>query len=201
MKAPFRQQASEYDCVPTTFINAICYLFHRQEIPPFVVHRIYKECLDTQGSRGTSARAIEELAFWLKNYKEKRFKGFSVDSKYLSGRQVHLKESSKIRRCISNNGVALLSVVSSQNCTHYILAFGCDDEWLHCYDPHPHTKKYIKHEAVQFIDTSGNQQPNLLIRHDWLDKKFEKTNTPEERKYVLGDTDDRECLLLHRIHE
>lgn len=199
MKVPFRQQVSEYDCVPTTFINALCYLFHRQEIPPFVVHRIFKECLDYEACRGTSDRAIRDLSHWLNNYKDKGFKRFAIEAKYLYGKQVHLKESSKIIRCINANGAALMSVHTCYNAWHYILGFRYEEGWLHCYDPHPHSKRFIKDDAVQFIETTGHHAPNLMIRSDWLDKNFIKAKKLDDRKYVLGCHDDRECLLLNRI--
>ena len=41
MYIPLHYQVSEYDCVPTAFINAISYLFERNEIPPMVIRHIY----------------------------------------------------------------------------------------------------------------------------------------------------------------
>lgn len=115
MKSAFRQQASEFDCVPTTFINALCYLFHRHEIPPGAVQRIYKECLDLEAARGTSGRAINVLSKWLKGYNEKSYKKFLVTASYLKGKQVHLKDGSSILQCLDQQGVALLCVHSSNN--------------------------------------------------------------------------------------
>ena len=37
MKIPLRYQMSEYDCGPTSMLNAISYLFEREEIPPRLV--------------------------------------------------------------------------------------------------------------------------------------------------------------------
>ena len=199
MRVPFRQQASEYDCVPTSLLNALTYLFERREIPPFVVHRIYKDCLDIESSRGTSTRAIQELGFWLNHYKEKRFKKFAVESKYLHGNQVHLRKNSKIIQCIKSNGAALMSVYLSRNNWHFILGLRTEGEWLHCYDPAPHSKRFIKNEAVQFIARSGQQETNLRIHFDWLEKDFNKTRNSDEKKYVFGHNDERECLLLNRI--
>mgnify|MGYP000547423936 CR=1 FL=1 len=34
MKNPLHYQLSEYDCGPTSMMNAIAYLFEREEIPP-----------------------------------------------------------------------------------------------------------------------------------------------------------------------
>ncbi|KAF0221147.1 MAG: hypothetical protein FD174_645 [Geobacteraceae bacterium] len=199
MKVPFRQQVSEYDCGPTSLINALSYLFDRREIPPFVVHRVYKDCLDIESSRGTSSRAIQDLGFWLSHYKEKRYKKFAVESKFISGDQVHLQKNSKILQCINSDGAALMIVHSSRNNWHYIIGLRSEGGWLHCYDPSPRSKRFINSDAVQFVDTTGQQDPNLIIRCDWLDKNFKKTKDSDERKYVFGSVNDRECLLLNRI--
>jgi hypothetical protein len=195
----FRQQVSEYDCVPTSLVNALSYLFHRRDIPPFVIQRVYKDCLDGEAARGTTSRAIQELGFWLSCYREKRFKAFAIESKFISGKQVHFRRNSRIIRCLDSQGVALLCVHSSRNSWHYILCLQSEGGWLHCFDPKPHTKRFIKNDAVQFIATADQQKPNARIRFDWLEKEFDQAQHPDERKYVLGDIDDRECLLLNRI--
>ena len=199
MRAPFRQQISDYDCGPVSMLNALSYLFDRKEIPPFVVHQIYKDCLDYDSSRGTSIRAIKDLGFWLKHYKEEGYKKFAVETKFISGSQVHLQKNSKIIRCINSNGVALLCVHSSRNNWHYIIGFQYEGGWLHCYDPSPRSKRFISNDAVQFDLSAGQQEPNLRIHCDWLEKNFNKAKNPDDRKYILGNIDDRECLLLNRI--
>jgi len=200
MKVPFRQQLSGYDCVPTTLINGLSYLFSREEIPPFVVHRVYKESMDIEAFRGTSSRAIQELGFLLSNYQEKRYKKFAVEAEYLCCNQVHLRQNSKIIRCLNANGVALLCVHTTDNNWHYILGFKLEGEWIHCYDPYPRTKRFINHETVKFMITTGQHEPNLIMHIDWLDKSFRKAKDFNGRKYILGQIDDRECLLLNRLH-
>lgn len=199
MKVPFRQQASDYDCVPTTFINALNHLFIRAEIPPFIVHRIYKDCLDIEASRGTSRRAIQEVGHLLNHYRDIRYGKFALESQFLWGTQVHFKQHSKIIRCINSNGAALLCVHSSRNNWHYILAFHYEDRWLYCYDPSPRTKRFLDNGAVQFDLSAGQQEANLRIHCEWLEKSFNNAKHSNDRKYTLGDIDDRECLLLNRI--
>lgn len=199
MKVPFRQQASTYDCVPTTFINALNYLFHREETPPFVVNQVYRNCLDVEAARGTSSRAVQDMGYWLSTYSEPRYDSFAIKSKFIVGAQVHLRQNSKILKCINANGAALLCVHSSQSCWHYILGFGHDGDYLCCFDPHPRTKRFIKNDAVRFVEQTQHQEPNLIIRCDWLDRCFRKTKTPCDSKYIFGNHDDRECLLLNRI--
>lgn len=200
MKIPFRQQVTDFDCVPTTFINAISYLFHRSEVPPFILHRIYKECLDGDSSRGTTSRAIRELGFLLSNYRDKRHKKFVLESQYLRCNQVHLGKGSSIVNCINNQGVALLNINSNWGSFHLILGIKIEDDWLHCFDPAPRTRRFTKNELIQFNFSAQQQEPNLRIRCDWLNKKNRNLKNPEDRKYVLGYKDDRECLLLRRIN-
>lgn len=200
MKVPFRQQATDYDCVPTTFINALNYLFSRSEIPPFIVQRVYKECLDGEGSRGTTSRAIRDLGYLLSKYKDKRHAKFAIETQYLCGKQVHLGQNSRIMQCIKENGIALLNVHSSWSSWHYILGFHIEDGWFHCYDPNPRTKRFTKFEAIQFDWSARQQEANLRIRCEWLDKRKKNLKHPEDRKYVFGYTEDRECLLMKRIY-
>ncbi len=199
MKVPFRQQVSNYDCTPTSLTNALSYLFERKDLPPFIVQQVYKECLDIEAARGTSDRAVQDLAFILKNYSEKKYRNFSVHSKILSECQVHLGRNSKIIQCINTHGVAMLTVHLSRNDWHSIIAFQACDGWLYCYDPAPRRKRYIINPAVQFIPTIKPHDPNLKILTTWIDKDFDDAETVEERKYILGPVEDRECLLLNRI--
>ena len=40
MKNPLHYQLSEYDCGPTCMLNAVSFLFEREEIPPEVIRNI-----------------------------------------------------------------------------------------------------------------------------------------------------------------
>ena len=46
MKNPLHYQLSEYDCGPTSMMNALAYLFEREEIPPEAVRNTMLYCLD-----------------------------------------------------------------------------------------------------------------------------------------------------------
>ena len=52
MKNPLRYQISEYDCGPTSMLNAISYLFEREEIPPEIIRNIMLYCLDCYNTEG-----------------------------------------------------------------------------------------------------------------------------------------------------
>ncbi len=98
MKVPFRQQATEYDCVPTTFVNALTYLWDRENIPPIVLQRIYLHCLDLFDSHqrighGTSTHAVRLLGDWLDTY---RHKTFGMHADYCREDEVHLGAGNRI---------------------------------------------------------------------------------------------------------
>ena len=42
MKVPLRFQITEYDCGTTSLINALAYLFDREELPVSLLKAIYK---------------------------------------------------------------------------------------------------------------------------------------------------------------
>jgi hypothetical protein len=92
MKTPFRLQVSEYDCVPTTFINGISVLFDREKIPPDVIKQIYHYTLDTVdkvgriGVGGTTWQAIQLLGTWLNDRSNKTF---PIATEYIWGENVH----------------------------------------------------------------------------------------------------------------
>ncbi len=194
MKVPFREQISDYDCVPTTFINALIYLFKREEIPPIVIHKTYLYCLDYDSSshrhgHGTTGCAVKHLGEWLENYKDKNYQTFALETEFITGSDVHLGPGNKIARCLNENGVALINIHSTKKNWHYILGIKSENSWLHCFDPSP--KKSIP-GAIQFERPIDPQGPNLKISYEWID------TFSNSKKYVLGSKLERECLLLRR---
>lgn len=201
MKTAFRQQATNFDCAPTSIINALKYLFARKDIPPFVLQRIYKDCLDIEAFRGTSSGAMHDIAHWLDAYREQRFKQFAVRAQFIRGNQVHLRPNSKILRCIEERGAALLCVHASKRTWHYITCIHAEEDWLYCYDPAPLSTRTIIPDCVECIADARGQQPNLRIRTGWLERKIGKDSSPDECIYVFGNHEHRESLLLNRIFE
>ena len=192
MKTPFRQQISEYDCVPTTFLNALSYLFERSEIPPLVVQRIYLYSLDSMMSQrtmghGTSGLAVQLLGNWLSGYKHGRFR---LNTDYCTGRGVHLRQSNKISKCLNSKGVALLRVKHQHNSWHYVLGLSVSANWLYCYDPYARSTKSNKRGKYEFIAEQSVHAPNLRINCHWLDVLSNRS------QYQLGTSSERECLLL-----
>ncbi|MBB5206858.1 hypothetical protein [Chiayiivirga flava] len=189
-KVPFRQQASEYDCVPTTFINGLSALFQRKEIPAAVIQKVFLYTLDsfergTHG-QGTTLHATALLADWLERC---RLKNFGVKAVHLEGASVNFGPGSLVSKCLNAGGVALLGVTWGKN-GHYILALRHDARWVYAFDPYPIAHKNKKH--VESLEFDGKQGPNCRILKQWLNVRSDKSN------YRLGTIANRDCVLLSR---
>lgn len=196
MQVPLRHQVSEYDCVPTTFLNAVAYLFPRRAIPPLVVRHIYAYSLDTVsrdgriGRGGTSRHAVRLLGHWLASYKTRRF---SVQTQYLEGKQVHLRRRSPIIECLKDHkGVAMCHLHLGHGEWHYVLAVELKQGWVHTFDPYWRLSIRGLDGQVRLLERHWDHSPNLAIRRDWLDHLSNK------RRYCLGRVRKRECLLMWR---
>ena len=87
-KNPLHYQLTEYDCGPTAMLDAISYLFQREEIPPEIIRNVMLYCLDcystegTPGKSGTSHMAMMFLSNWLKQFS--RVGQLPVTSEYIA---------------------------------------------------------------------------------------------------------------------
>ena len=110
MDNPLRYQMTEYDCGPTSMLNAVSYLFRRDEIPPELTRNIMLYCLDcfgedgSTGRRGTSRMAMMFLSNWLNGYGETGH--LAVSSRYLSGREVNFSQNDPLRDALRRGGRA-----------------------------------------------------------------------------------------------
>ena len=101
-------------CVPTALINAVSYLFHRNEIPPMVIRHIYLYCLDTVGRNsrfgigGTSKYAVRLVGHWLSSYK---MKSFSVHTEFIEKDSVCINKNCEIQACLETGGVVLCNIL------------------------------------------------------------------------------------------
>jgi hypothetical protein len=192
MFIPLHYQVSEYDCVPTAFINAVSYLFERNEIPPMVISHIYLYCLDTVGKNarfgigGTSKYAVRLLGNWLSSYKMKKF---SVTTEFLEKDDVHLRKNSRIFSCLEEGGIALCNILLGKNEPHYLMIIRIEDDWIYCFDPYKRVSLRGMKNRVSVLPSPDGRSPNLKIRAQWMDQEIIK-------RFCLGPVSMRECLLM-----
>ncbi len=195
MGTPLHYQVSEYDCVPTSFINAIAYLFERRQIPPLVIRYIYSYSLDTVsrggrlGRAGTSKYAIQLLSHWLSSYRTRKF---SVAAEYLEPGQIELSEEGPILTCLRAGGVALCNVYLGRSEWHYLLGLRYDEEWVHFFDPYRRVSLRGLHGQARMVRPDDARSPNLAVRRTWLMRA-------DGERMTFGPLELRECLTVRRL--
>lgn len=190
-KIPLKYQSTKYDCVPTTFLNAINYLFKIDEIQPEVIQRILQYSLDTinrngeHGKGGTTGLSCEFILEWLRRYYEDQ-----LECEYITGNEVHLGQNNKIVRSVNDGGVALCSVINTTGTmNHYMLCTKADNNFLYFFDPWFRQKQYTDTD-LELITDEWNY--NLKISRKRLDLDIHK-------KYSFGPNKLREVCLLKKV--
>lgn len=190
MKNVLNYQTSEYDCGPTTLMNAIRFLFEREQIQPEIVKSIALYTLDAYnaegeyGKSGTSRVAMMFLANWFNQFG--KTKKFPIEATFLDTSHVNLSVTGRIQECLHQGGVVIVCCYLAGD-RHYILLTGIKGEWVDVFDPYdfpdfPHT------EGVELIENEPYVR-NRSIHYTLFDKV-------EPTMYALGEIDIREAVLI-----
>ena len=138
-KTPLDYQITEYDCGTTTLLNALRYLFKRNEISPEIYKYIMQYTLDQTnsfgeiGKGGTSVKAMEFLCEWLNinaNSMGMNIKCTSIQKDNIS------IYNSDLQNKINEGAVAIVRVF--QDCEHYCLLTRIDEDYAFLFDPYYH---------------------------------------------------------------
>jgi hypothetical protein len=189
MKIPLRYQMTEYDCGPTSMLNAISYLFERDEIPPDVPKNIMMYCLDAYngkgefGKSGTSQMAMMFLSSWLNQFS--KAKRFPVSCSYLSGDEVKISPESPIVGALQQGGAVVIRLL--YGCWHYVLLTGVRGEEIELFDPY-YRKRPFHIPGIALIDDKPTQKNRRVA--------FGLMNREEKGPYALGPLETREAVIL-----
>lgn len=196
MKTPLRYQVTKYDCGTATFINALMYLFEREEIPQEVVEYVTMVTGDRNlGLRGmhqgTSGKALAFLAAWCNDYVAD--KGFPIHCEALLGEdEVNLSEGSPLMEGLASGAVA--AVECCLGADHYVLITDIDDAYVYLFDPYYDT--WPMHE----LDV-----PVVGVRLDWdhpheYNRIVERwvLEEPAGTPYTLNAKVGRDAVLVWR---
>lgn len=193
MKNQLCYQTSEYDCGPTTLINAFRYLFEREEIMPEIIKTIYLYTLDEYnsdgeyGKSGTSRMAMQFLSNWFNHFHQT--KKFPVYTEILIGDSVRINENSKIVECLFQGGAAVARVWLGDT-EHYILLTDVEGEYVCLFDPYEWDEPVDGHNIIK-VDCPRKMNRKV---------KMKLMNQETDGFYTLGAMEKRELMLLYNIN-
>ena len=189
MKNPLHYQLSEYDCGPTAMLDAISYLFDREEILPEIIRNVMLYCLDCYGSEGipgksgTSRAAMMFLSNWLNGFGEIR--NLPVSSQYLSGKSVYLGSESLINDALHRGGAVVVRLYLDE--PHYVLLTGEHDGVVEMFDPYYRAEPFSD-GALQMV-ADHQTEYNRIIPVRYLEKTVQDV-------YAFGPVEGREAIIL-----
>ena len=193
MKVPMQYQSTEYDCTPTTFINALRYLLEREDIDPLIVKQIMTfsfDGVDKEGNicRGTSTTSIHIISDWINNYCESKSKG--IRCQFITSDKIDLEKNKDIRRCFESGGVALVGINLNESIYHNVLVTRMDDEFVYVFDS-------------DIMDLSNNEPDIEFFDNEpyQFNRKvtIKRLNDFEDKFYSMGNQVKRECVLITKI--
>lgn len=192
MKVPLHYQLTEYDCGPTSVLNAIAYLFQREEIPPEIIRNVMLFTLDRPGDGGenckggTSHMAMMYLSNWLNGYGKTG--QFPLFCDYISGMNVFLGENSAISSAVKSGAVVVLRLY--YDVWHYVLMTGQSGNNVFLFDPYYDDDEEVKKAGIT-MDYDHPYTYNRIVPLEC----FENTCCGF---YALGQKENREAIIIHR---
>lgn len=189
MKNPLHYQLSEYDCGPTTMLNAISFLFEREEISPVIIRNVMLYCLDSyngegiMGKSGTSSAAMMFLSNWINGYG--KIGQLAVSCSYISGKSVWVGKGSRINDALCRGGAVILRVF--YDCGHYVLLTGIEGECVRMFDPY-YTEGLFSQQGIVKVENEPFKYNRIVD-----ERCFNREST---ELYALGPVADREAVII-----
>ncbi len=178
---------TEYDCGPTSMLNAVSYLFRREDIPPEIIRNIMLYCLDcfgadgASGKCGTSCMAMMFLSNWLNGFRQAGH--LPVSSQYLSGKDVNFSQNGRLLDALRRKGAAVVRVDFEG--WHYVLLTGVQRDMVYFFDPYYRAKPFD--DPNLRIETACPERYNRIVPIRY----FEGNGI-----YALPPLEGREAVLL-----
>lgn len=192
MRVPLRFQVTEYDCGTTSLMNAISYLFDREEISAEILKAIFVLTMDSYdqdgnlGNRGTSRDAVDKFTSWMSDYANSQ--KLNIKFKHLTGNSVNLEVFEK---CVDRNGVVLLRCILD-GAEHFVIMTDVDIVNAYIFDPYYLREEYFDLDEDVKIIFDEPFKYNRIVK---VDRLFSGGN----KNFSLGSIEKRECVTIERI--
>ena len=193
MNNPLHYQLTEYDCGPTSMLNAVSYLFRREEIPPEIIRSITLYCLDCFGADGacgkcgTSCMAMMFLSNWLNGFGQAGH--LPISSQHLSGREVNFSQNGRRLDALRRRGAAVVRV--DVEGWHYVLLTDIRDGQVYLFDPYYRAEPFADPALRMAADHPMEYNRIVPVRY------FERET---QDVYAFGPLEGREAVLLFNEH-
>ena len=179
VKTPLRYQISEYDCGPTALLNAVSFLFEREQIPPELIRNIMLYSLDSFGADGMSGKSGTSRTAMM-------FLGLlPVSSRYLKGSAVRFDAAGELTAALRCGGAAVVRLYFDED--HYVTLTDIQDGQVFMFDPYYHEGAFSE-TAVQVV-TDHPFAYNRVVPLRLLERA-------ENEIYALGAPEQREAVIL-----
>ncbi|MDD6175793.1 MAG: peptidase C39 [Firmicutes bacterium] len=189
MNNPLRYQMTEYDCGPTSILNAVSYLFQREEIPPEIVRSVMLYCLGCFGTdgacgkSGTSCMAMMFLSNWINSFGQTGH--LSISSQHLSGQEVNFSQNGRLRDASRRGGAAVARV--DLEGWYYVLLTRIQEDAVFLFDPYYRAEPFGD-PALQMV--AGHPDAyNRIVPIRYLEQDTQEI-------YAFGPVEEREAVLL-----
>lgn len=193
MKIPLLYQRTEYDCGPTSLLNALSFLIDREDLPPDILRHCMMYTLDSYNEKGepyrngTSRMAMFFLASWLNEYA--KVTKFPIFAETLSGKEVRITESSKILEALRQGGAVVARVFL--DCWHYVTLTGYSEEGIELFDPY--YEEQLPYKSGIKLITDRPFSANRSVARELMNKE-------EQSPYSFGPLDIREAVILYNTN-
>jgi len=193
MKNKLIYQTTNYDCGPTSIINALRFLYEREEIPPILVKHIWTMGIDAfadggePGKAGTSKASMRYMAAWFECYAEKC--GFPLKVAFLDSDFAAIGKGSLAWKCLERGGCVVARVWHGRTGHYVLLTELVSDQVIGLFDPYDGEADLADPDR-RFV-TDDPFRKNREVRADLF-------NRTDVVTYAMGEPDRRELLLLWR---
>ena len=190
MKTPLHYQMTEYDCGPISMMNAIIFLFDREQIPPDLIRNIMLYCLDGYGAEGAPGRsgttraAMMFLSNWLSGFGQAG--RLPITTEYYTGDRVYMGQQSPITDALHRGGAVVVRLFLDE--WHYVLLTGERGGRVYLFDPYYVTDGFDDSSIVTDVDHPFAY--NRILPQSMLNGKTQTL-------YAFAEQEGREAVVLY----
>lgn len=175
-------------------VNAMRYLFDREEIHPGVLKQIWIMGIDTYcdhgrvGRHGTSRASMKYMTEWLQEYG--RGCKFPIAAEFLGDGEAVVTPEGKAWACLEQGGCIIMRCYTGKIAHYVLLTRILSDGEIGLFDPYAENPEF-EGEGRRVVEGHPKEM-NRAVRWDLLNLEDRACD------YAMGEPEVREMILLSR---